>query len=395
MFKSFFAALAIVLASVFGGHYTNTISRQPAAPVAAVPSIQTPTNMPSSPPVLPRPHLFPLAGALSGQSTDTHAAANLGAVLGTSTEETYVTQDQLAAQIEQAANALRSLIYQNDSAPNSLPASGGYTNEIALSNNIDNLSGSSNGPLTISDATLNNISGLTAAEIPTDIVAANYLPLAGGTLTGSLSIPTLFASTTSYTNFFATNASTTNATSTSLFSAVASFTSVIIDSLSAATASITGLTATNSTTTNATTTNLYSATATIPSLTATNATTTAFAITGTANALLSTNSAGSVGPTTVGNGLTYSGGTLSTSFGPTTANIWTALQQFQGNASTTQLSAGLAYFGTTATSSFASNGVLTLAQALAVGSGGTGSTTTIRAAQRKRHRDIANRSHGH
>src|SRR5208282_2847453 len=248
MFKSFFAALAIVLASVFGGHYTNTISRQPAAPVAAVPSIQTPTNMPSSPPVLPRPHLFPLAGALSEQSTDTHAAANLGAVLGTSTEETYVTQDQLAAQIEQAANALRSLIYQNDSAPNSLPASGGYTNEIALSNNIDNLSGSSNGPLTISDATLNNISGLTAAEIPTDIVAANYLPLSGGTLTGSLSVPTLSASTTSYTNFFATNATTTNlyatasvipslittnATSTTLFASLADFTTGIFNSLTA------------------------------------------------------------------------------------------------------------------------------------------------------------------
>ena len=123
---------------------------------------------------LPTPHLFPPAGASSKQSNSTYAPSQVraGLVLGTSTEVSYVTQDELTAQLAEAVNALRSLIYQNESAPNSVYATGGYTNEIALSNDIDNLSGSSNGPLTISDATFNNVSGLTAAEIP----PLNYFP---------------------------------------------------------------------------------------------------------------------------------------------------------------------------------------------------------------------------
>ena len=72
----------------------------------------------------------------------------------------------------------------------------------------------------------------------------------------------------------------------------------------------------------------------------------------------------------VGAGLTNISNALSLDL--THSNIWTTLQQFNGNASTTQLSAGLAYFGQTATSSFAANGALTLASALGVGSGGTG-----------------------
>lgn len=55
------------------------------------------------------------------------------------------------------------------------------------------------------------------------------------------------------------------------------------------------------------------------------------------------------------------------------ANTWTALQQFNSNASTTQLSVfNKAYFGATATSTFDSAGVLTLITPLAAGSGGTG-----------------------
>ncbi len=157
---------------------------------AAVIVAQTGANAPpvatiaASP--LPTPHLFPSAGVLSKQSNRTYATADVGVVLGTSTQESYVTQDQLAAQLSELENSLRSLIYQNESAPGSVYSTGGYTNDIALSNRIDNLSGSSNGPLTISDATFSNVSGLTAAEIPTNIVAANYLPLVGGTLTGAL-----------------------------------------------------------------------------------------------------------------------------------------------------------------------------------------------------------------
>jgi hypothetical protein len=190
MFKSFLAALAIVWASFFGGHAT-TASDQPAAVAVAAPTNQTaPTSAAgtsaSVPSTLPAPQLFPAAAPASGQPKNISAAqyantAAAGQVLGTSTQTTYITQEELTAQLQQATNALQSVIYQNDSAPNSLPASGGYTNDITMSSAIDQLNGT-----TLNNVTVNGVSGLTAAEIPSDIVAANYLPLAGGTLTGAL-----------------------------------------------------------------------------------------------------------------------------------------------------------------------------------------------------------------
>jgi hypothetical protein len=173
---------------------------------AALSTAGTETSSPSSSAasyILPQTDVPPRNTTLTVHTT---ALAPRGQVLGTSTQTTYVTQDELAAQIEQATNALRSLIYQNDSAPNSLPASGGYTNDIALSNRIDNLSGSSNGPLTISDATFNNVSGLTASEIPD--LSGSYLSTSGGstgklsvTDTGSSSVATLGAELTTDGSF--------------------------------------------------------------------------------------------------------------------------------------------------------------------------------------------------
>ncbi|MDE2213296.1 MAG: hypothetical protein KGJ34_02070, partial [Patescibacteria group bacterium] len=79
------------------------------------------------------------------------------------------------------------------------------------------------------------------------------------------------------------------------------------------------------------------------------------------NSLLYTNGSNQLAAATVGNGLTFSGSNLSTSFGTTTTNTFTALQQFQGNASTTELSVyNNAYFGATATSTFNSSGALSL-----------------------------------
>lgn len=73
----------------------------------------------------------------------------------------------------------------------------------------------------------------------------------------------------------------------------------------------------------------------------------------------------------------YNGGTARTvGLNLGNANTWTALQQFNGSASTTLFSAyGPAYFGATATSSFATNGALTLATPLTVANGGTGAAT--------------------
>ena len=92
----------------------------------------------------------------------TPSAPAAGLVPGVSAQATpYITQGQLTAQIEEATNALRSLIYQNESAPNSLPAAGGFTNEIALSNDIDQLNGTA-----LNDVIINGASGLTAADVP-------------------------------------------------------------------------------------------------------------------------------------------------------------------------------------------------------------------------------------
>ena len=189
------AALSFIFLTALGFlqllHPTQT-KPSPASPTqaAAVVAAANGTRVPlsaasreiSSPSSSATSHILPQTDVPPSNTTitvHTTALTPRGQVLGTSTETTYVTQDELAAEIQQATNALRSLIYQNESAPNSVPASGGYTNEIALSNDIDNLSGGSNGPLTISNATLSNISGLTAAEIPD--LSSTYLTRAGGT----------------------------------------------------------------------------------------------------------------------------------------------------------------------------------------------------------------------
>lgn len=76
-----------------------------------------------------------------------------------------------------------------------------------------------------------------------------------------------------------------------------------------------------------------------------------------------------------GGGTPALGGSVSLSLNTGNANTWTALQQF-ANASTSLFSVyGPAYFGATATSSFASNGALTLAQALGISSGGTNASS--------------------
>jgi hypothetical protein len=98
----------------------------------------------------------------------------------------FVTQNSLGSQLNELANSLRSLIYSQESAPGSLPASGGNFNNVALSQIVDNLSN-----VTLSNATVDGISGLTAADIP----VLNYFPATstisifyGGT--GTSTVPT-------------------------------------------------------------------------------------------------------------------------------------------------------------------------------------------------------------
>lgn len=142
-------------------------------------------------------------------------AGNTLSVPATPSSGTFVTQDQLNAGMSALNNSLRQLIFQDISAPASVPASGGYTNNIALSNRIDNLSG-----VIISNATISGVSGLKSSDIP----SLNYLSLSGGTLTGTLTVPTLTASNASTSLLSVYGPAYFGATATSSFNSAGALT---------------------------------------------------------------------------------------------------------------------------------------------------------------------------
>jgi hypothetical protein len=93
-----------------------------------------------------------------------HPAAP-GIVLGATTDG-IVTQSQLQAAIEQASNALRQLIYADaGTIGKGQYSTGGITNNIALSNKIDQLSGVAISGGTIANASVTGLSGLTTSDI--------------------------------------------------------------------------------------------------------------------------------------------------------------------------------------------------------------------------------------
>jgi hypothetical protein len=212
----------------------------------------------------------------------------------------YVTQPELAASLLSLSNALeQKFSAPTSSIPQYVAANGNGAVPYAAENNISSLSG-----VTITNA------NLTASEIP----ALDYLSLSGGTLSGTLSVPSLNASTTNYGVITATNSSTTNATSTNLFASLATFTTGIVNALSGTT------------------------------LTYTAATTTDLAVYGSAQfGGTATSSFDSTGDLTVA--------------GNTTLQNATSTNLFADSA----LSASAARFGATATSSFSAAGALTLA----------------------------------
>ncbi|MDZ4226108.1 MAG: hypothetical protein U1C66_01300, partial [Patescibacteria group bacterium] len=113
--------------------------------------------------------------------------------------------------LETKLNKLRQEIYSIGNTPvTPTYSSGGVVNNIALTQIIDKLSG-----VTISNSTVNGISGLTDADIPNDITASNYLALAGGSLFGAVDNTSLATSTFSGGLSVGTlNVSSTTATST-------------------------------------------------------------------------------------------------------------------------------------------------------------------------------------
>jgi len=403
--------------------------------------------------------------APSPLATAAAVSPSFGVVVGASTPlSPYITQDDLTAQLQIATNNLRSLIYSDTNGGSASQvaqgqyATGGYTNEIALSNKIAQLNGT-----TLNNVTVNGIAGITASSLPSIDLTSKVigtLPIGSGG-TGTSTTPTQnklmlsdasgnweYVGTSSLgilggggtitsigpSNQTATGPAVTLPTSTSAANGLTSALTItgsgntltFVPSTSGnltvagggtGSTTLTGLLKGNGTGAlqtalagtdyqapisasypiqfssnnvslafGTTTTNTYSQLQTFSGGLLSNASSTVngnLTVIGAethpgiaANALLYSNASQQLAAAAIGNGLSFSGGALATSFGTTSANTFTVLQQFQ-NASTSLLSAyGPAYFGGTATSSFATNGALTLAQALGVTSGGTGTPTT-------------------
>ena len=177
------------------------------------------------------------------------------AIVPTSTESAFVSEALLQTQLANFGDALRSDIARMIPSPAAYGSPSAQTIPVAAfaqSQRINTLS-----DVTISNATVNGFSGLTDADIPNDITASNYLPLTGGALTGDLSINgslsagSFAASSTSYDDLVATNATSTNlyvdlfsaegATTTDLFASIASTTDLFATIANIANATIDAL----------------------------------------------------------------------------------------------------------------------------------------------------------
>ncbi len=283
--QSILATIIAAILSIFGGHQAVTHYASNAAAAAAAFATTTQEAVTTTPPTAAT-HVAAAAPATTIAQVGTAVAPQLNV-------PDYVTHTELNAQLQGLQNSLQQFVSQTAAAPTvSGPGTPLAVEHFAPSQRIDNLAN-----VTISNATVSGVSGLTAADIP----SLSYLPLSGGTLTGTLYVPSLSASSTSYgsftatnatttnattTNFFATNASTSNATSTNFFATIGHFTTGIIDSLTATVATITNLiattiTGTNATFTNATTTNATSTNFFATNSIVTNATITNLAVSGT------------------------------------------------------------------------------------------------------------------
>ncbi|MDE2071681.1 MAG: hypothetical protein KGI70_03055 [Patescibacteria group bacterium] len=254
-----------------------------------------------------------------------------------------VSQADITAQLQQLDNSLRSQVFgalsSNSSAP---PAQSGLQGAIALSQNISKLD---NVTITSAHISGGSISGITigVGSGGTGITTApTYGQLLVGTSAGGYSL-----TATSSLGLTAGAGGSSGQVQFNSGGALAGSGSLTFDNTSG-TLTSTGLIATNATATNATTTNLS----------VTNASTTNFVISSlgaSSGQCLTVNSSGTVTTTTCGTG---GGGSADPFTHPAAGqSATTTLVLLNGNASTTQLSVFTkAYFGATATSTFAADG---------------------------------------
>lgn len=228
------------------------------------------------------------------------------------------------------------------------------TQVFAHSQKIDQL-----GNVTLTNATVNGVTGLTDADIPDTITASNYLPLSGGTLT-----------TASSSRFSVFDKAYFGGTATSSFDSLGSLALVGMLSVSTTTATSTISTGgfsigSGQFVVQQTSGNVGVGTTSPGSI---------FSIGSIANFTTATSTFYSAGGIDLTGGCFSVGGTcLSTSgASPSAANTWTALQNFSAGASTTQLSVSTkAYFGGTATSTFDTTGSLDISQFASIKQAGT------------------------
>ena len=246
--------------------------------------------------------------------------------------------------------ALPSLTFNNDNDTGFFrPA----TNQIAvvtggvqrlLFDNLGNITTSG----TVSPANINATNATTSTLFST--IASSTNLFSAFSILGNSSIINLFATTSSSTNLYANTASIgiLNLSNLATFANgfVSQASSTVVGLLSTIYSSTTALTASGTG---------YFGTASTTNLT----------LSSTPSSILSTNGSGGVGALTIGNGLSFSANTLALTFSTTTGNTWTGLQSFS-NTGTTTFSGGIEsgtkisapYFiatSSTATSTFAGN----------------------------------------
>ncbi|MEK7995486.1 MAG: hypothetical protein AAB403_16925, partial [Planctomycetota bacterium] len=146
-------------------------------------------------------------------------APQLTVVAASQNTAASISKSYVDDQIQILRNSLSSEIFKYSSTqfPNA-PGISQYTANLAVSQRIDQLSGTR-----LSNITVSGVSGLTAADIPTDITARNYLPLSGGALSGDLTIAGNFNVSGSQTLSGAITVPYLIATSTTVSSSFAGF----------------------------------------------------------------------------------------------------------------------------------------------------------------------------